>query len=141
MFFFTNFVCKKINETPGLTLEEKKVLSNEYKKGNISISELTKAKNNSQKQEGLKARCREEVLSAYYEYNSIGINSVIKRKNGAYYGYKPIDAEFFWKTIATKQGYKMQEHFCGRCRILTEDGYWVKSGKKEEIESLFIKLC
>ena len=112
MSIFTDFVCKKINEVSGLTPTQKNVLATEYRNGNIPLSELLRARKSKKEQESLKERCEEAVLSTYFNQNSTG--NVIRRINNPHYGYKPIDAGVFWTTVATKQGYKKQEHFSGR---------------------------
>jgi len=138
MSIFTDFVCKKINEVSGLTPTQKKVLTTAYRKGDISLGDLRRAQRSNEGKESLKERCEDAVLNTYFNQNSTG--NIIRRINNPHYGYKPIDAGVFWTTVATKQGYKMQEHFSGRRRILTDDGYWVASGSKYEIERKFALL-
>ena len=140
MSIFTNFVCKKINEKSSLDSTQKKVLTTAYRKGDISLGDLRRALKSKEGKESLKERCEDAVLNTYLNNNSNSTRSVINRKNNPHYGYKPIDAEIFWTTVATKQGYKMQEHFSGRRRILTNDGYWVASESKYEIERKFALL-
>ena len=140
MSIFTSFIIRKINESCELKSTHKKVLTTEIKKGNLSPWDVIAASINPNKQKRLAERCEKTVLAAYFEKNSTGTKQEITYMKNSHYGYKPINAGIFWKTVATKQGYVMQEHFSGRRRILTDDGYWVKSGQKDRIERKFQQI-
>ena len=71
MSIFTGFIIRKINESSKLETTQKKVLTTEIIKGNVTTWEVIVANINPTEQKRLAKRCEKAVLDAYFEKNAI----------------------------------------------------------------------